>query len=420
MRRALFVNNTANRKILILDDEPGVLDAYRIILEPGPSAAPIVSSRRNANAQAGLQKAQAETFDVHYYKSGPEAIAAIEKALVEKAPFAGGFFDVKLGGTMDGIEVIRQIKDRDPELLCVMVTAYQDRSVDEIANIFGAEFADRWDFLSKPFTRNEILQKSRNLVANWNRKQREKEYLKEIQVQQKQLIQSESLAAIGNLARGIGHEFGNILMGIVGKAELAVQKKTPEAMTDALKIIAASAQRAGVITRNLQTLVKTDSVREICELQGPVRECFALIEHEMKKANVKLVERHSPGLPLLFVNRVEISQVVLNLAINAIHAMREMGGGTLTISTSAHEGGVILEVADTGCGIPEENLGKIFSPFFTTKGKNGSGIGLSVTQKIVRNHGGKITVQSEVGKGSVFRVWLPKGEPQANVSDKAA
>ncbi len=397
-----------NRKILVLDDEPGVLDAYRVILEPAPAPAAIVSSRSRGGAAAqAAPAAEVEPFVVQYVSTGPEALTAIRQAILEGKPYIGGFFDVKLGGEMDGIEVIRQGKDIDPLMQFVMVTAYQDRSVDEISKLFGEAFADRWDFLTKPFSRNEIIQKARNLVAQWERKRREKEYLDQIRAQQDQLVQQERLAAVGTLARGIGHEFGNILLGMMGRSELALQKGQPEAMKEALGLISRSAERAAVITRNLQTLVKTESVFEPMDVREPLKDTLLLIEHELKKASVKLVEEPAATLPLVNASKVELGQVFLNLMINATHAMEETKGGTLTVRTAAENGGVLIDIVDTGCGIPPENLDKIFRPMFTTKGKKGSGIGLSVTQKIVEGHKGKIGVQSKVGQGTTFRIWLP-------------
>jgi two-component system, NtrC family, sensor kinase len=398
-----------NRKLLVLDDEPGVLDAYRVILEPAPAPAGIVSSRSRGGAAAAQvsPQAAAEPFTVQYLSTGPDALNAIRQAILEGKPYVGGFFDVKLGGEMDGIEVIRQAKDIDTGMQFVMVTAYQDRSVDEISKIFGETFADRWDFLTKPFSRNEIIQKARNLIAQWERKRREKAYLEQIQAQQDQLVQQERLAAVGTLARGIGHEFGNILLGMMGRAELAVQKGTPEAMKESLGLISRSAERASVITRNLQTLVKNETAFEPLDIREPLKDTLLLSEHELKKASVQLVEQPAATLPLVNASRVELGQVFLNLIINAVHAMEETKGGTLTVATSEENGGVVIDIQDTGCGIVPENLEKIFRPMFTTKGKKGSGIGLWVTQKIVEAHKGKIGVQSKVGQGTRFRVWLP-------------
>ena len=406
-----------NRRLLILDDESGLLDAYRIILEPGANSSPmgaLVSSRSGGSAAAVASSApsaetEVEIFEPVYVSTGEEAIAAIQKAVQDEQPFVGGFFDVKLGPGIDGIETIRQVKDIDPNMLFVTVTAYQDRNVDEIFKIFGKEFADRWDFMSKPFSRNEIVQKARNLVANWDRKKREKEYLHQIQAQQAQLIKTERLAAVGTLARGIGHEFGNILLGIIGKADLARQKATPEAMTEALKVISNSAERAGVITRNLQTLVKVEGKRESADIRLIIKECFQLVEHELRKGQIEVEESFAQIKPVN-VSKVEIGQVFLNLTLNAVHAMAGKPG-KIRVAIEEVQEGVQIDFSDSGCGISKETLTKIFQPLFTTKGDKGSGIGLSVTKKIIDNHQGRISVKSQEGKGTTFRMWLPYRAP---------
>jgi signal transduction histidine kinase len=393
-----------NQRILVVDDEPGILEAYRIILAP-VALAPVrvASSRRSAVAQV---ETNPEEFEVTYAATGEAALVEIEKALKDGRPFAGGFFDVKLGSGIDGIETIRRIKDLDPSLLCCMVTAYQDRNLDEINKIFGEEYSDRWDFLTKPFAHNEIHQKARSLVSNWDRRKREKEYLKQIESQQDQLVRSERLAAIGGLARGIGHEFGNILHRLMGIAELALQRKDPEEMKSSLELIASGAERAGVIVRNLQSLVKMQSKRENLNLYEPLKECLSLIDHELRKASVKVEEKWDGSLPRVLGNKVEIGQVLLNLMINAMHSM-EPKGGTLLIESYLAEGKVCVRLSDTGSGIDPADLPKIFEPLFTTKGDKGTGIGLSVARKIMINHSGDIRVETEKGKGTSFTLVFP-------------
>lgn len=409
-----------NNRILVLDDEPGILDAYRLILQPGgigggmSTPAPRVVSSRSSAARAvatqgALAVAPATAFEVQYVNSGEKALEVIADAVKAGRPFAGGFFDVKLGPGIDGIETIRRARDLDKGMLFVMVTAYQDRSIDEISRIFGHEFADRWDFLTKPFSSNEILQKSRNLVSNWDRREKNRLYLAQIEEQQRQLVLSERLAAIGTLARGIGHEFGNILNRIMGMSELALAKNDPKETLETLKVVVSASERAGHIVRNLQALVKMQTERSPVDVHEPLRQALALVDHELKKAGITLEEKFDANLPPLTANRVELGQVFLNLIINATHAM-EGGSGktaTLTIQTSLQNGSVCVAITDTGTGISADVLPNIFEPLFTTKGDKGTGIGLSVSRKIITNHNGHIRVQSAPGKGSTFTVVLP-------------
>ncbi|MBY0371815.1 hypothetical protein K2X33_14115 [bacterium] len=393
-----------NRKLLIVEDEPGIVDAYRIILGSTSAPARIVSSRSQAVAVQNAPVAAA--FELEVATTGEEALVKIQQAVAAGQPYAGGFFDVKLGSGIDGIETIRRAKDTDPEMLYCLVTAYQDRSLDEIEKVFGPDFSDRWDFLAKPFTQNEILQKARNLCSSWDRRQKEKLYLDQIHTQQDQLVKSERLAAIGTLARGIGHEFGNILHRLIGISEIAALKNDPTEMRQALSTVATAAERAGAIVRNLQSLVKMEVKREKISLYTPLKECLTLIDHELKRAGIEVKENWDPELPLVLANKVEIGQVFLNLLINAQHAM-ETTGGTIEIRSRTQGKEIVVEVADTGCGIAPEHLKRLFEPLFTTKGERGTGIGLSVCRKIIANHSGRIEVESTLGKGSCFRLVLP-------------
>lgn len=154
-----------NRRLIVVDDEPGILDAYRTILSPETkAAAPIVSSRRKVVTPAATAIV---TYDVTYCSSGEAALEKIGAALKAGLPFVGGFFDVKLGPGIDGIETIHRAQKLDKQLLVCIVSAYQDRSLEEIAKIFGDEFDGQWDFMMKPFNRMEILQKARNMASNW-------------------------------------------------------------------------------------------------------------------------------------------------------------------------------------------------------------------------------------------------------------
>lgn len=394
-----------NRRLLILDDEPVVLEGYKAILSIAQGAPPvIVSSRRQSTALA--PRPVVEPFEAVYVTEGEDALVEIQRGCSKKKPFVGGFFDVKLKKGIDGIETIRRAKELDPNLLCVVVTAYQDRSIDEITKIFGEDFDDRWDFLSKPFLHAEILQKAKHLIYNWDRRRREREYLQQIWDQQEQLVRSARMAAVGTLARGIGHEFGNILLRIMGKAELALEKLDPKEMEGALRLISTSSERAGVIVRNLQSMVRMEVKRELVSPLEPLSEALQLMGHELRKSKVQVTEQYQAGIPKISLNKIEMGQVYLNLLINAIHAL-EPEGGELRLRAHQEKESVCIEITDTGCGIAPENIDKIFEPLFTTKGGKGSGIGLSVSKKIIENHGGRLHVQSKLGKGTVFTIRLP-------------
>ncbi len=299
---------------------------------------------------------------------------------------------------------MRKIETRT---FCVVVTAYQDRSVEDITKIFGVEFSDRWNFIPKPFTSGEILQMAHNLAADWDRRQREKAHLIQIKTQQEQLIQSERLAAVGQLARGIGHEFGNILLSIIGNAELALQSLEPEEMKRSLGIIHKSAERAGVIVRNLQGLVKVQTQKKKMSILIPLKSSIELIRHEFKRWKVNVSEDYSNPLSDVEINDIEMGQVFLNLFINATHAMQSKGG-ELKISAKEESSCLVLEISDTGVGLNLKILKKSFCLFFQQRGVRAAVLDFLWSVRLSRVMVEKIGVRSAVGKGTTFRIEIPK------------
>ncbi len=146
-------------------------------------------------------------------------------------------------------------------------------------------------------------------------------------------------------------------------------------------------------------------------LNAVVDRVLVLTNHAFTANQIRLDRRLSPDLPILMVDPHMMEQVLMNLILNAVQAIK--GGGVITITTRVQEDQCAVEVEDTGCGIPQAVMAKIFDPFFTTKGQGeGTGLGLSVSLGIVEKHGGQILVSSEVGKGSQFTVCLPLSKDQ--------
>jgi signal transduction histidine kinase len=144
-------------------------------------------------------------------------------------------------------------------------------------------------------------------------------------------------------------------------------------------------------------------------LNDVVTKTLELLRPELDNRGITVKSRPDSRLPLVPLDPTQIQQALVNLIKNAMQAMTK--GGTLTIQTGEGAEGVWLSVADTGGGIPQEQINRIFEPFYTTK-KKGSGLGLMIVQRIVRAHGGRIDLESRVGRGTTFRVWLPLHEPR--------
>ena len=233
---------------------------------------------------------------------------------------------------------------------------------------------------------------------------------------EQQLIQAEKLSSIGLLAAGVAHEVNTPLAVISTYAQmLARQVSGDETKARMLEKIAKQTFRASEIVNSLLNFSRTSPTEfGDVDLNRIVEETINLIEPQLRKAGVRLELSLAPELPPIKGNAGRLQQVFLNLFLNARDAME--GGGTLRVRTFLSDGSVQVDVADTGKGIPPEILSRIYDPFFTTKpAKRGTGLGLSVTYGIVREHGGTIEVESLPGAGTCFHLDFPVARKPVNV-----
>lgn len=227
------------------------------------------------------------------------------------------------------------------------------------------------------------------------------------------LVQAAKLAAVGEMAAGIAHELNNPLTSVTGFAELALDALPEDSQTRKdLDIVMREASRARDVVRRLLDFARqSESTRVRVSLNDVIEDVVALSRHLIHTSGVDLRLELENNIPWILVDANQMKQVLLNLVHNALQAMPS--GGAMTISTqSSSRGGrdwIVVAVCDTGVGIPQSELARIFEPFYTTKGgQGGTGLGLSVTYGIITDHGGQIEVESELGVGSKFTVWLPQ------------
>jgi len=220
--------------------------------------------------------------------------------------------------------------------------------------------------------------------------------------------EAEKLAAIGRLAAGVAHEINNPLTGVLTFSHLLKDKQNmDEQDRKDLELIIHETTRAAEIVRGLLEFARErPPQKEPLNVNEVIRRTMRLLGKQEAFQHVALRESFQEDLPNVDGDMNQLQQVFVNLSLNACEAMP--GGGTLTVSTMADDGRVLVKLTDTGCGIKKENLQRILEPFFSTKPVGqGTGLGLSVSYGIVRQHGGSLEVESEEGKGSTFTVVLP-------------
>lgn len=269
------------------------------------------------------------------------------------------------------------------------------------------ELASAFDAMT--FRLRERTAEAARLYAETVRRNQElAEINRRLQETQQQLIQSEKLAAVGQLTAGIVHDVKNPLAVIKGLAEEL--KEEPEIPVEArvqLDAIRANASRASAIVTDLLTFARQSTPtmvqRDICEA---VRASFRLTEYMTRRGKVNVVQDLPPHSVMVTYDPQQIEQVLVNLINNAVQAMPD--GGTLRASVSQADQAVAIAIQDTGIGIAPENLSRVFDPFFTTKKDGeGTGLGLSVSYGIIARHRGRMEVESQVGDGTTFTILLP-------------
>ncbi|AZE49690.1 Signal transduction histidine kinase [Pseudomonas chlororaphis] len=412
-------------------------------------------------------KTAATVFELDSAYGGQEGLGKLLEAAGKGQPYALAFVDMRMPDGWDGAQTIEELWKHDPLLQVVVCTAYSDYSWDELLDRLNGH--DRLLILKKPFDNIEVQQMAKALTTKWEMTLRAQLQMSELEerVEQRtlafkqasaalqreiderkllesQLVQSEKLASLGQLAAGVAHEINNPIGFIssnlgaldnyfkrlqemleayanaetgIGASELRDRLKQLRTdieldflLEDIPLLIKESKDGIGRVSRivkDLKDFSRVDSTQEWqwANLQQGIDSTLNIVAAEIKyKADVIKEYAELPEVECL---PSQINQVVMNLIVNAAQAMGNERG-TITLRNGVEGENVWIEVADNGSGIPPDSLQKIFDPFFTTKPVGqGTGLGLSLSYGIVKKHRGEISVRSEVGVGTTFRVELP-------------
>jgi len=227
---------------------------------------------------------------------------------------------------------------------------------------------------------------------------------------EEQLITTDRLASIGELAAGIAHELNNPLTSVIGFSQLLLGRDVADDVKKDIEVVYSEAQRAAGVVNSLLTFArKHSSVKQLVNINSVIEKVLELRAYEQKVSNIQVITRFASDLPVTAADYFQLQQAFLNIIINAEYFMIEAHKrGTLTITTESTGNIIKASFTDNGPGISQENLGHLFDPFFTTKVVDkGTGLGLSICHGILTRHGGKIYAESELGKGATFVMELP-------------
>jgi two-component system NtrC family sensor kinase len=271
------------------------------------------------------------------------------------------------------------------------------------------------------------LRSARQEVVGWSQKLEEKVVAKteELRRTQRQVLHMERMASLGRLSATVAHELNNPISGILMYARLVerelggmpIEKATKDELARYLQLVQSECSRCGDIVKNLLLFArKSGAEMALIDVNEVVERSIMLVRHHLEISNVTLARQLLEGDSQIVADAGQLQQALVALLVNAVEAMSGPGGGGGELSVRVHAEGdaVVIDIADTGVGIPTEVVPHIFEPFFSTKDEErGVGLGLAVVYGIIRRHGGRIEVDSEVGRGTAFRVQLPRHPPEA-------
>ncbi|MEI7728741.1 MAG: response regulator [Verrucomicrobiota bacterium] len=354
--------------------------------------------------------------------SDPHAVCILHR----KNRYALILLDLQMPG-MDGFQVMEGLTaiEANGYLPVLVITAQPDHKLRALKA--GAK-----DFISKPFDLAEVLLRVRNLIEV---RLLHREAEARTEQAERQFIQAQKMEVIGHLAAGVAHDFNNILMVILGQNEMiTAMLGADHPLLKKTEQIRHAAERAVGLTRQLLIFSRKETVQPVVLELNLVLKDLAEMLRRLIGENIELVIIPGKQIHRVKADSGHVGQVLMNLAVNARDAMPN--GGKLTIATEnatldenytrMHPGAipgdyVILSVSDTGTGMTEEVKARLFEAFFTTKPKGtGTGLGLAICQTIVQQSGGHISVHSEWGKGTTFKVYFPHGKQTREVATRAS
>lgn len=433
-------------RIIIIDDNTAIHEDFRKILsDESGSDAELDSLEASLFGTDAKQSRPSRCYELESAFQGEEGYRMVCEAVEQGRPFNTAFVDMRMPPGWDGVETIRHLWKADPDLQVLICTAFSDYSWSEIVEELG--HSDQLLILRKPFDAAEVSQiaaamtkkrllteASRNTVADLEetvakkteqicREMEQREAAQQLLLEkEQQLRESQKLEAVGMLAGGISHEFNNLLQIILSYAQFALESTTPgDAFHEDMTCILKAGERASALTRQLLGFSRRKPLNcTDIDVNQVVTELVGLAQ-PLLGSRIKIRQELHPQPVTVHADAVELQQALLNCCINSRDAMDSTG--VLTLSTHMVDLDesycrkdqvlkpgtfVCVSISDTGSGMSPEVVERIFEPFFTTKEVgSGTGLGMAMVYGLVKQHHGHIDVQSEVGIGTTFCIYLP-------------
>ena len=291
-----------------------------------------------------------------------------------------------------------------------LVVATQQVANGDLSHRVFISTRDEMGLLGESFNQmTEELQKvtARYISLSQTLEQKVKEKTAALRKAQDQLVQSEKLLSLGKLAAGIAHEINNPLTSILINSHLIAEKTScNDACVDSVNLIVAETTRCSTIVQGLLDFARQNPpAKKLADINDVITSTLMLLNSQILVNNVRVEKKLDTSLPPLLIDSDKIKQVFTNIIINAIDSMPD--GGKLDVASASVNNFTEVTFRDTGSGIAEENLNSIFDPFFSTKGTRGTGLGLAISYGIIQQHGGTISVDSEIGFGTTMIIRLP-------------
>lgn len=340
---------------------------------------------------------------------------------------------------LDGFAVMKELRNvvsRDTFLPVLVLTADAAGETNRKALAAGAS-----DLITKPFNASEVFMRIRNLLQirflhlqlqaqNQTLEMKVTERTRELSESQEQIVAQERLHAFGEMAGGIVHDFNNALMSVIGYSDILLTDddvlRDFKKAREFLKIMNTAGQDASQVISRLRDFYRPREMSDVftrVDLNEIIEQAVPLTQPKWKAQALAdgrtiSVELDLAKLPSISGNAAELREVATNLIFNAVDAMP--AGGTITLRSSAEDGHAVLEVSDTGAGMSDEVRSRCLEPFFSTKGEKGTGLGLSMVFGIIKRHEGTVEIESTLGKGTTFRIRLPKMTESLETTDDEA